>query len=258
MPRLTSPMRAVPDAPLWVPSAATVDSANVTGYLRWLRRTRELAFAGYRELWHWSCADLPAFWASVWEYYGLNQVSGYQEVLAGAAMPGARWFTGARVNFAGECLRRGTGARPALVHVAEDSDPEEVSWHQLCSEVAAAAATLRDLGVQPGDRVAAYLPNIPAAVVGLLAAASIGAIWTACSPEFGTPSVLARFRQAEPVVLLAADGYRYAGREHDRRPQVAELVDQLPSVRHVLTVGNLATGSRAPWRLQSARSLAGR
>jgi acetoacetyl-CoA synthetase len=243
-------MSAVPDTPLWVPSAETIDSANVTDYLRWLRRTSGLSFADYGELWCWSSADLPAFWASIWAYYGLDHTSSYEQVLADTTMPGARWFPGARVNFARECLRRGTGTRPALVHVAEDGGPQEVSWHQLRGEVAATAATLRDLGVQPGDRVAAYLPNIPAAVVGLLAAASIGAIWTACSPEFGTPSVLARFQQTAPVVLLAADGYRYAGREYDRRSQVADLVDQLPSVRHVLTVSNLAARSRAPWRLR--------
>jgi acetoacetyl-CoA synthetase len=243
-------MNAAPDTPLWVPSAATIDGANLTGYLRWLHRTTGLAFAEYPELWRWSSTDLPAFWASIWAYYGLDRVSGYQEVLADAAMPGARWFTGARLNFAGECLRRGSGDRPALICVAEAGDPEEISWQQLRGEVAAVAATLRDLGVQPGDRVAAYLPNIPAAVAGLLAAASIGAIWTACSPEFGTPSVLARFQQAEPVVLIAADGYRYAGQEHDRRSQVTDLVDQLPSVRHVLTVSNLVTESKLAWRLR--------
>jgi acetoacetyl-CoA synthetase len=116
-------MSAVPDTPLWVPLPEAIDSANVTDYLRWLRRTSGLSFADSGELWCWSSADLPAFWASIWAYYGLDRTSSYEQVLADAITPGARWFTGARVNFARECLRRGTAARPALVHVAEDGDP---------------------------------------------------------------------------------------------------------------------------------------
>jgi len=223
--------------PLWTPDHDTVERANLTAYMRWLREQRGLDFADYESLWRWSVRDLDAFWGSIWEYYGLGERSSDQPVLAEERMPGARWFPGAQVNFARECLRRPSARQPALVSVREGAEPEDTSWAELREQVAAVASWLREVGVQPGDRVAGYLPNIPSAVVGLLATASVGAVWTACSPDFGTPSVLARFQQVEPTVLLAADGYPYGGREFDRRPVVEEIVSALPSLRHVVTVG---------------------
>ncbi|WP_353946656.1 acetoacetate--CoA ligase [Streptomyces sp. HUAS MG91] len=219
---------------------------GVTDYLHWLRRERGLSFADYAELWRWSTKDLPGFWSSVWEYYGLDTVSRYDEVLADPTMPGARWFTGARLNFARQCLAHATDARPALVAVTETGDPEEISWGRLTQEVAGAAEALREMGVGPGDCVAGYLPNIPQAVVALLATAAVGATWTVCSPDFGTPSVLSRLRQARPTVLIAADGYRHGGRTYDRRPHIAELLHGLPTVRHLIAVDRLYVAEGEP------------
>lgn len=235
------------DEALWTPDSRTVERANVTAYLRWLRERRGLELNDYHELWRWSVEHLEDFWGSIWEFYGLDASSDYQHVLTERRMPGAQWFPGAKVNFARECFRRASAEQPALVSVHERRGPVETSWAELEAQVAAVAATLRDAGVQPGDRVAAYLPNIPEAVVALLATASVGAVWTASSPDFGTSSVLARLQQVEPTVLIAADGYYYGGREFDRRPVVDELVQALPSLRQVVAVEYLYESSTTPW-----------
>jgi acetoacetyl-CoA synthetase len=233
--------------PLWIPDRDTVERANLTAYMRWLRDSRGIELADYHALWRWSVDNLEDFWASVWDFYGLSEVSGYDEVLTTQRMPGARWFTGARVNFARECLRPGGDDAPALVAVREGGVPEETTWAELRAQVAAMAAWLREAGVQPGDRVAGYVPNIPQAVVALLATASVGAVWTASSPDFGTPSVLARLQQVDPVVLVAADGYRYGGRDYDRRAEVEKIVAALPSLRHVVTIDCVFDSGAEPW-----------
>jgi acetoacetyl-CoA synthetase len=249
---------SVPE-PLWTPDKDTVERANLTAYMRWLRDTRGLDLDDYESLWRWSVEDLEGFWGSIWDYYGLGEHSSYETVLAEERMPGARWFPGAKVSFARECLRRAHERQPALVSVPEVGEPVETSWAELRAQVAAVAAWLREMGVRPGDRVAGYLPNISASVVGLLGAASVGAVWTACSPDFGTPSVLARFQQVEPTVLLTADGYHYGGRDFDRRSVVEEIVSALPSLRHVVTVDYVydpedrpysfaSTVDETPWR----------
>ncbi|MGX1671087.1 acetoacetate--CoA ligase [Streptomyces sp. NPDC055400] len=221
-------------------------NSNITEFLAWLAQERGLSFTDYAELWRWSTDDLPGFWSAVWEFYGLDTVSDYDEVLADARMPGATWFTGARLNFAQQCLAHATDERPALIAVSETGDPVEISWDRLTREVAGTAAALREMGVRPGDCVAGYLPNIPQAVVALLATAAVGATWTVCSPEFGTPSVLARLRQARPKVLMAADGYVHGGKEYDRRPHIAEILDGLPTVRDLVAVGPLRASAGGP------------
>ncbi|WP_406424266.1 acetoacetate--CoA ligase [Streptomyces sp. NBC_00873] len=233
---------------LWSPSISKAENSNVAGFMRWLSETRGLSFSDYAGLWRWSTTDLTGFWSAVWEFYGLDAVSGYDEVLADPKMPGASWFPGARLNFAERCLAQATDARPALIEVSESGVAAETSWERLRHDVAAMSAALRDMGVGPEDRVAGYLPNTSHAVVALLASAAVGAVWTVCAPEFGTPSVVTRLRQAEPTVLVAADGYRYGGKELDRREAVAEIVDGLPSVRHLVAVGHLSSSSTAsPW-----------
>ncbi|MER7808372.1 acetoacetate--CoA ligase [Streptomyces sp900116325] len=232
---------------LWSPGRRELEDSNVAVFMEWLEESRGLCFTDYAELWRWSTTDLPGFWSAVWEFYGLDAVTRYDEVLGDASMPGARWFPGARLNFAERCFARATDTRPALVAVAEDGTPVEISWERLRREVTDVAAALRRMGVGPGDCVAGYLTNIPQAVVALLATAAVGAVWTACSPDFGTPSVLARLKQARPTVLVAADGYRYGGKEYDRRPAVAELLDGLPTVRHLLAVEHLFTAPADAW-----------
>ncbi|MCX4530211.1 acetoacetate--CoA ligase [Streptomyces sp. NBC_00841] len=233
---------------LWSPSRSTAESSNVAAFMRWLSTTRGLSFSDYTELWRWSTTDVPAFWSAVWEFYGLDAVSSYDEVLADPSMPGASWFPGARLNFAEQCFAHATDERPALITVAEGGAPAETSWQQLRSQVATVAASLRDMGVGPGDHVAGYLPNTAHAVIALLASAAVGAVWTVCSPDFGTPSVLARLQQAQPSVLVAADGYYYGGKEFDRRPELAEIMDGLPTVRHLIAVDYLyASSTTSAW-----------
>ncbi|MFJ3709979.1 MULTISPECIES: acetoacetate--CoA ligase [unclassified Streptomyces] len=226
---------------LWSPVRA--EASNVADFMRWLDSTRGLRFADYAALWRWSTTDVPGFWSAVWDYYGLDARSPHDEVLADASMPGASWFPGTRLNFAERCFAHASDERPALVSLHEGGAPAETSWAQLRREVAALTASLRRLGVGPGDTVAGYLPNTPHAVIGVLATAAVGAVWTVCSPDFGTPSVLARLRQARPTVLLAVDGYRHGGKEYDRLPAVEEITAGLPTLRHLVAVGHLRPSS---------------
>jgi acetoacetyl-CoA synthetase len=230
-----------PDVPplAWQPNPADVESSQVAEFCRWLARERGLSFAGYDALWRWSVEDLEDFWAAVWQFFAVPASIPPEAVLDDRAMPGARWFRGARLNYAEAVLERAPADRPALVAVTEDGEPWPISRAELRGRVGALAAGLRELGVGPGDRVAAYLPNTPEAVVALLATASIGAVWTACSPDFGLRSVIDRLGQVEPMVLVAVDGYRWGGREHDRRDVVAQLRAAMPSVRAVVLVQTL-------------------
>jgi len=223
------------DTLLWTPPADLKEAANITFYLRWLERTRKLQFRSYRELWHWSVTDVEGFWASIWEFFEVIGRRPYKQVLSDRHMPGGRWFTGAELNYAEHALRR-RDEHLAVVFRSESGKSVEITYAELYEQVARAAAGLRALGVERGDRVAAYMPNIPEALVGFLAAASIGAVWSSCSPDFGFRAVVDRFRQIEPAVLLAVDGYRYNGRSFDRLPELAEIQKALPSLRAIVLV----------------------
>ncbi len=215
---------------------------QITLYRQWLARERGLSFDNYDALWRWSTTDLDAFWQSAWDYFDLQSPTPHTRVCDGVAMPHTRWFTGAQVNYARQVMRHVAPAAaaglPAIVSHNEDSlgqrDASELSWPQLQQQVAALALHLRAQGVQPGDRVAAYLPNIPEAMVAFLATVSIGAVWSICAPDMGTQAVLDRFKQIEPRVLIACDGVRYGGRALDRSAVVTELLAALPTVQHVL------------------------
>ena len=208
-------------------------------YQDWLQRTRGLSFDSYDALWRWSVTDLDAFWASVWEYGGMQSPTPYSAVLAEERMPGARWFPGAQVNYAYQVFRHVHAAHeagvPAIVSEDEQGWIRELGWPELKRQVASLALTLREHGVQRGDRVVAYLPNVPETVVAFLACCSIGAVWSVCAPDMGLQAVIDRFRQIEPRVLIAADGVRYAGRSMDRSQVVASLRAALPDV-HTLIV----------------------
>jgi acetoacetyl-CoA synthetase len=217
----------------------------LTAYQRWLARERGIELGGYHELWAWSVADLEGFWGSIWDYYAVDGT--YERVLGRRAMPDAEWFPGAETSYAEHLFRGKPGDRTAIVHGSELRPLEELTWDGLRELTAAIANGLRARGVERGDRVAAYLPNIPEAVAAFLACASLGAIWSSCSPDFGVRSVVDRFAQIEPKVLLAVDGYRYGGREFDRRDTVAALETSIPSLEHTFTLpylggdGNWAT-----------------
>jgi Acyl-coenzyme A synthetases/AMP-(fatty) acid ligases len=235
---VTVPGREVPPI-LWQPSEEVLANAGITRYLQWLEQKRGLKFDGYNELWQWSVDHLEEFWGSLWEFFEIKASVPYDHVLIDEQMPGARWFSGARLNFAEHALRQGDSSKPAIVFTSENGEVVELSWTELRHQVAALASSLQSMGIQSGDRVVGYLPNIPEAVVAFLASASIGAVWSVCGPDFGIRSVVDRFRQLEPKVLIAADGYRYGGRDHDRREVLTELVSQLPSLRHVVFVDYL-------------------
>ena len=213
-------------------------------YQDWLARERGLHFDSYDALWRWSTTDLETFWQSIWDYFELHSPTAASSVLENNVMPGARWCPGAQTNYAQQVFRHVQAAHaagfPAVIARNEKGRHTELSWPELRRQVAALALHLKAQGVQPGDRVAAYLPNVPEAMVAFLAVVSIGAVWSICAPDMGTNAVLDRFRQIEPVVLIACDGVTYGHKDHDRLGVVAELRAALPTVRHVVLHTNLA------------------
>jgi len=231
---------------LWTPSETLRREANLTAYLDWLARERGLRFADYAALHRWSVAELEDFWQSIWDFYGVQSSAPVERVLSGRGMPGARWFAGARLNFAEHVFRARRDAQPALLAATEDRDLYPVGWAELADQVARLAAWLRGRGLVPGDRVAAYLPNIPEAAVAFLATAAVGAVWSSCSPDFGTNSVVDRFRQIEPRVLIAAAGYDYNGRTIARLDELARLRAELPSLEQVLVVAHRGVDGAGP------------
>ncbi len=231
-------MRSEPEI-LWRPSTERVERARLTAFAREVGEARGLDLSDYDALWRWSVSDLEGFWGEVWDRLGVRASVPYERVLGRDAMPGAEWFPGARLNFAEHCFGHGADDDVAVVHASETRPLTTVTRAQLAREVARCAAGLRGLGVEPGDRVAAYLPNIVEAAVAFLATASLGAIWSSCSPDFGERSVIDRLAQIEPKVLIAADGYTYGGRRFDRLGTVRALTAAIPSVERVVVLGYL-------------------
>ncbi|MBB6557646.1 acetoacetyl-CoA synthetase [Acidovorax soli] len=219
-------------------------------YQNWLREQRGLAFDSYDALWRWSTTELDAFWHSVWDYFEIESPTPPAVALAKNTMPGAQWFPGVQLNYARQALRHVQAAHaaglPAVISRNEKGQHRELVWPELRRQVASLALHLKAQGVQPGDRVAAYLPNIPEAMVALLATVSIGAVWSICAPDMGTNAVLDRFRQIEPTVLIGVDGITYGGRDHDRTGVLTELRAALPSVRHAILVPNLDAAATLP------------
>jgi acetoacetyl-CoA synthetase len=224
---------------LWRPSPERTERATLTRYSRWLEEAQGLRFQDYGELWAWSVAELERFWGSVAEFFDVRFAEAPRGVLGNREMPGAEWFPGARLNYAEHIFRGKNPAAVALHHASELRALDQWSWGELREHTARIASGLRALGVGAGDRVAAYLPNIPETVAAFLACASLGAIWSSAAPEFGARSVIDRFSQIEPKVLLAIDGYRYGGRDFDRRAVVREIASELPGLERVVTLGYL-------------------
>ena len=225
---------------LWEPSEEMKENSNISRYMRWLESERDLSFGSYNELWEWSVTDLEGFWSSVWDYCGVVSSEPYEKVLAKREMPGAEWFPGTELNYAEHIFLRAQEDEPALLYKSEIRPLSAVSWAELRGSVAALAAGLREIGVGRGDRVVAYIPNAPEAVIAFLATASIGAVWSSCSPDFGASSVVDRFRQIEPKALIAVDGYRYGGKDHDRTQTVAGLQQEIPTLEHTVVLPYLS------------------
>ncbi len=235
----TSMTTAIGDAkPLWRPSAERKAQANVTQFMGWLDAKYELKFGTYDQLWAWSVAQPEAFWRAVWDFFKCTSDTPITKVLGRSEMPGAQWFEGAQVNYAFEILKTAQQSpdQAAIVFCSELVGRQEITWGQLAETSGAIAHHLQSIGVQPGDRVVSYMPNIPQTACALIAAASVGAVWSSCSPDMGSTGVLDRFRQIEPTVLVAVDGYRYGGKDFDRRDVVRELVRELPSLKAVVFV----------------------
>ena len=229
---------------LWAPGPADRAHARVTQFLRWLAAERGLTFGGYDELWRWSVDQPGEFWQSVWEFFDVPGRPGDGPPLAGGPMPDVRWFAGATVNYARVALRSAASDphRTAVIFRSESGDAANLTYRELATEVARVQAGLRALGVARGDRVAAYLPTIPEALIAMLAVTGLGAIWSSCSPDFGAASVIDRFAQIEPKVLIAVDGYRYGGKIFNRADAVGAIVAALPYLRAVVAVDYQRTG----------------
>ena len=214
-------------------------------YQDWLREHRGLSFQTYQELWRWSTTDLDGFWQSIWDYFGMQSPTPHSAVLADNVMPGAVWFPGAKANYAQQVFRHVLPAQaaglPAIISRNEKGQHRELGWPELRRQVASLALHLQGQGVQPGDRVAAYLPNIAEAMVAFLATVSLGGVWSICAPDMGTNAVLDRFKQIEPKVLIACDGVTYGGRDIDRMAVVHELRQALPTVQHLILHNNLGS-----------------
>ncbi|HWL43968.1 MAG TPA: acetoacetate--CoA ligase [Ilumatobacter sp.] len=224
-------------APIWRPAPDARTTTRLGHYLGWLERERGLRFDGFGDLHAWSIADIEAFWASLWDYFEVRASAPYERVLDTHEMPGARWFEGARLNYAEHIVGgRFPSDAPAVVAISQTREPLELTYGELTEQVARARAGLAALGVGPGDRVVGYLPNIPETLVAFLACASLGATWAACAPEFGDRAVVDRFAQIDPTVLLSVGGYMYGDKYVDRRQQTAAIAAALPTARIVVEV----------------------
>jgi acetoacetyl-CoA synthetase len=231
---------------LWTPDAGRVAASSLTAYCDWLATERGLTFADYHDLWAWSVTEIEAFWESVWIHFQVAASAPYDCVLAERVMPGARWFPGSRLSYAEHIFRFAAADRPAIVAASESGEVRVVSWDELAATTGALAGALRAIGVGPGDRVAGYLTNGPEAVAALLAATSVGAVWACCSPDLAHGGVLDRLGQLEPRVLVATDGYRYGGRQHDRLGELEQIVAGLPGLEAVVMLPGRARRA-PPW-----------
>ncbi|MGC1089097.1 MAG: acetoacetate--CoA ligase [Candidatus Acidiferrum sp.] len=228
---------------LWTPSAAQIEDTNLTRFRRWLDRERGLRFADYEALWNWSVQELEEFWQAIWDYFGVESSAPHTRVLGKRTMPGADWFPGARLNYAQHVLRRERAGGDAVLFMNETWPLSGVPWESLASDVRTLATRLRELGVRPGDRVVAYMPNIPQTMIAMLATTAIGAIWACCSPDFGSYGVIDRVQQLSPKVLFCVDGYQYGGKAFDRRDELAEIIGALEGLEHVVYLPYLNAGN---------------
>lgn len=233
--------------PFWEPTAKRKANARISHFAHWLsKRSENTAFKDYDSLWHWSVNNTDEFWESVWDYFEVESPAPYSNVLDSRKMPGAKWFSGSQVNYVNQVFKNAGDDRPAIIFDNETGNRQTVTWHDLEQQVASLSASLKQLGVGKGDRVAAFLPNRPETIVAFLACASVGAVWSVCSPDMGAISVLDRFRQIEPKVLIACDGYSYNGKVYDRGDVVRQIREQLPSVQHFVSVGVLDAEGASP------------
>ena len=226
---------------LWEPTQKIKSRAAITQYLNWLESEQGLSFNDYQSLWQWSVTEIEDFWQSLWQFFDIKATKNYTHILLDRKMPGAKWFPGAKLNYAEHVFRQMSATRPALIFQSETQPLTEITWDELYRRVSSVAVGLRNLGVKRGDRVVAYMPNIPQTIIAFLAAASIGAIWSSCSPDFGSRSVIDRFNQIEPKVLFAVDGYQYGARSFDLRPAIGKLQQSIATLEKTILLPYLTS-----------------
>ena len=231
---------------LWTPSSARTAASKLTKFSQWLKEHRGLDFADYQAMYEWSVADVDALWGALWEYFNPKVSAQPTAVLGKRTMPGAEWFPGAVLNYAENLMSKAVAGQTALIHFNERDAAVEMSWDELGSQVRRLATALRNLGVEPGDRVVGCLPNTPHAVISMLATTSIGAIWSGCGPDFGSRGVLDRYSQLSPKVMICVDGYQYGGKPFDRREEMAHIANNLPTLQKVVLLPYLDRNNRAP------------
>ena len=220
---------------LWTPSKTVKETANLTRYMHWLKQ-RDLHFEDYQSLWEWSVNEVGDFWESLFEYFGVKSHTPYTEVMSADPMPHTHWFPGTTLNFAEHIFRNATDKHPAIIFKSERNELQEISWQQLRSEVTSLQGYLLENRIRPGDRVVGFLPNIPEATTAFLAANSLGAVWSSCSPDFGIQAVIDRFAQVAPKVLITVDGYQYGGKAFDKEETILELMKMMPSLELVILI----------------------
>ncbi len=220
---------------LWVPSAEFKKKSNLTHFTEWLRQNRSLHFSSYNDLWQWSATQPEEFWGSLWEYFEIIGTPG-TTIMSDDPMPDTKWFEGAELNFAEHVFRRRSDERPAIVFKKESGQKKEISWEELEASCSRLRNYLAGLGLTSGDRVVAYLPNIPEATISFLSANSMGCVWSSCSPDFGVSAVVDRFAQVEPRVLICVDGYSYGGKDFDKKAALREIAEQLPTLEKIILI----------------------
>ncbi len=221
---------------LWKPSPEEIEQANMTHFMEYVNKRYRLSLSEYKQLYEWSIANIEPFWEAMWDFVDIIHSQPYNEVfLTGEEMLDCHWFVGARLNFA-ENLLRYRDRQTAVIFMDEAGHRERLSYADLYAEVSRLAQALRQSGVQAGDRVAAYLPNLPQAVIAMLASSSIGAVWSSCSPDFGFKGVIDRFGQIEPTILFCSDGYYYNGKRHDILSRVAKVKEEISSIQQVIVI----------------------
>jgi acetoacetyl-CoA synthetase len=222
---------------LWSPSKEFIRQSNITHYQQWLKENKNLVFDDYHSLWQWSVDNIEAFWESLWKYFDVMHDGTYQHILQGT-MPRCKWFEGTELNYAEHIFRKANKQHPAIVFKAESGEIQEIYWDTLTQQVASLQQYLKSCNVVAGDRIAAYLPGCPEATVAFLAANTLGAIWSSCSPDFGTSSVIDRFAQVEPKVLITVDSYQYNGKVFDKQEVIQDLIKSLPSLEQVIIISS--------------------
>lgn len=230
-----------PDRILWEPSEEFIENSNLKNYESWLLDRKGLSFESYDGLWAWSNDQMEEFWLSLWEYFGIKSDGKFSKVVNSREMPGSKWFEGARLNYAEHIFERYSDDRPALLFKREDLPQKEIPWADLKTEVSRLRSYFKNIGIKKGDCIAGYLPNIPEAIISFLAANSLGAIWSCCSPDFGVKTVLDRFNLIEPKVLIASTGYVYGGKTISRMSEVEQISSSIDSIKEVILIQNISS-----------------